>query len=487
MNQINKPAKKTNILFIFCDQMRWDCIKAAGNKVIQTPNLDRLASQGVLFKNTYSTAPLCVPARAHILTGLPCWETGVWGLGDRVPPPMRTFAHALNEQGYFTGVAGKMHFKPTGGGGSIREPHGFQKMLLSEEVLPGDDLLEDDYWQYLNCNGFGHVGKYTHGKRSPDYFKMGYLAQVSELPNKHFDTTWTGDETIRMLKKNAKRPFFIWCSFVKPHFPCELPSDWPCPYRPEDIPLDKSYFDPNHENFSGETQGSVFKAGWLEEKTLRDFAAYYYGNITLVDIQIGRILDTLEELDLLENTLIIFSADHGEHLGGHCQIGKGTFYEESTKVPMIVSGSMVSAAGTIDERPVILEDLCPTFIDASGAQIPGNLIGESILPLLREPQKKGRDEVFGILGGDFHFDPKFVHCFVQSGKWKYMYQFEEGMQKLYNLAEDPHEMRDISDSPQYQDVCRKLNCRIAKWFNDNGASFLTRDGKLRKNLLDRKK
>lgn len=478
--------EKTNILFIFCDEMRADCIGAAGNPVIQTPCLDRLAGEGILFKNAYSTAPLCVPARAHILTGLPCWETGVWGLADRVIPSMRTFAHALNEQGYFTGVVGKMHFGPTRGAGGIREPHGFQKMLLAEEVLPEDDLEDDDYWQYLKRKGYGYVGRYTHGKRSPANLKMGFQAQVSELPNKHFDTTWTGDKTIRMIKENADRPFFIWSSFVKPHFPCELPKDWPCPYKPEEIPLDKSYTpvpDFAKEKFRhGEGQKNCLRQGWLEENTLRGFAAYYYGNITLIDIQVGRILKTLEELSLMDKTLVIFSADHGENLGGHGVVGKGNYYEESTKVPLIVSGPMVKARGAMDPRPVILEDMCPTFCEAGGAAISENLIGQSMLPLLYDPQMRGRDKVFGVIGGAWHFEPENALCFVQSGEWKYMYQFNGGLEKLYNLNRDPSELRNLADDPQSRSICEELNREIASWFSNNGAAFFTRNGRLRKNL-----
>ena len=110
-----------NILFLFTDQMRWDCLGCVGNPVIKTPNLDRLAAEGVRFENAYCTAPLCTPARAQILTGRPCWDSGVWGLSDRVPPSMRTFAHELGDLGFFTGAVGKMHFRPCNGAGSIRE------------------------------------------------------------------------------------------------------------------------------------------------------------------------------------------------------------------------------------------------------------------------------------------------------------------------------------------------------------------------------
>lgn len=478
--------QKKNILFLFTDQMRWDCLGAVGNPVIQTPNLDRLASEGVLFLNAYSTAPLCTPARAQILTGRSCWDSCVWGLSDKVPASMRTFAHILNEQGYFTGAVGKMHFKPTSGGGSIREPHGFQKLVLSEEVPELDQLYEDDYWQYLNINGYGHVGKYTHGKRSPDYGYEGYQAQISELPLEHFDTTWTGNETIKMLEENADKPFMIWSSFVKPHFPCELPNDWSCPYKPEDIPFRDTYTsEPDIDNalsYNAASMKNAVEAGWLQEKTIRDFAASYYGNISLIDMQIGRILDKLEDLGLRENTMIFFSSDHGEGLGERGMLGKYSFYDESCRVPMIAAGPMVTSPKRIDNRPVILEDLCPTFVETAGGKIPDYMIGQSMIPLLRDTNQPGRKEVFGIMGGFSHFEYQYAHCFVRTNKWKYMYQFEGAAQRLFDIETDPLETNDLTS--EYPQECKRLNRLIADWFKTNGASWLVHNetGQLRKNL-----
>jgi arylsulfatase A-like enzyme len=479
-------TEKTNILLLFTDQMRWDCIGAAGNQVIKTPNLDRLASEGVLFENAYSTAPLCTPARAQVMTGRACWDSGVWALGDKVPASMRTFAHEISDQGYFTGAVGKMHFKPMGGGGSIREPHGFQKLVLSEEIPELDEFYEDDYTQYLITNGY-NVGRYTHGRRSPDYGIEGYHPQTSEMPLEHFDTTWTGNETIKMLEGNADRPFMIWSSFVKPHFPCELPKDWPCPYKPEDIPLRMNYKgkpDIDSEKFQMDksAMNTALEARWLEEKTLREFAAYYYANITLVDMQVGRILNRLEELGLRENTLVIFASDHGENLGEHHILGKANFYDESTKIPMIVSGPMVAAPGRVDSRPVILEDLCPTIIDAADGNIPDNILGKSILPLLKNTAKPGRDKVFGIMGGTGHFEHYHAHCFIRSGKWKYMYQFNGGQEKLFDMEADPLEINDIS--AQSPEECERLNRELANCFKDNGAHWLVhhQTGKLKRNL-----
>ena len=476
-----------NILFIFADEMRWDCMGAVGNPLIRTPNLDRLAADGLLFRNAWSTAPLCVPARSQVLTGLSCWNSGSWGLSDPLPPPTRTFAHALGERGYFTAGVGKMHFCPCNSAAWLREPHGFGELVLSEEVLSEDNQPDDDYTQYLVRHGYGHLGRYVHGYRSPDHSEMGYQAQVSDLPLKHFDTTWTGDETIAMLERHADAPFLIWSSFVKPHFPCELPSDWPCPYDPDEIPLRASYTpepDPDGEEFNlmaGSIRGAL-NAGWLEEKTLREFAAYYYGNITLIDAQVGRILDTLERLGLRDSTLVVFSADHGECLGERGQFGKAVYFDESARVPMILSGPPVAAPGTVDERHVILEDLFPTFLQAGGAAIPEGLAGESILPLLSDRDRPGRDAVFGVLGGAYHFEPREAQCFVRCGEWKYMYQFAGGCEKLFNVEQDPVELNDVSKLPENRAACDEMNRRIARWFSEGGARFLTIDGRLRRDL-----
>jgi arylsulfatase len=475
-----------NILLILCDEMRWDCLGVAGNEVIQTPNLDRLAGRGVLFENAYSTSPLCIPARAQLLTGRPCWETGVWGLGDELSPSTRTFAHALSEHGHFTGAVGKMHFRGIGGDADIRGPHGFQELVLSEEVLPDDLLEQDDYWRYLDRHGYGHLGKYAHGIRSPDHFEMGYRAQTSALPNEHFDTTWTGDEAVAMIERNAGRPFCICCSFVKPHFPCELPNDYPCPYEADDIPFRDSFdSDPDYsqEPFAvlADIQRSTRESGWLEEGSMRQFAACYYANVTLIDVQVGRLVGALERLGILDDTLIVFTSDHGEALGERGMVGKMSYYDESTRVPMVVAGPQVSSPGTNDHRPVILEDICPTIVEAAGARCDESMVGESILPLLGDRNQPGRDAVYGIMGGSLHLDHSAAHSFVRVGDWKYMYQFDGGREKLYNLGDDPVELHDLA--PDHRTMCDELNSSLAECFDTDGAGFLCDGGRLRKSLL----
>lgn len=482
-----RPGGRPNVLFLCADQFRFDCMGCAGNAVIRTPNLDRLASMGVRFDRAYSTAPLCIPARTHMLTGQTCWQTEVWGLNDRLIPAVPTFATELAAAGYFTGAVGKMHFKSCNAVGDIHEPHGFAEMILSEEVLPTDVQDEDDYTRYLKRHGYD-LGRYVHGRRSPQFTREGYHAQASELPHEHFDTTWTGDETIRMLETHAGGPFCIVSSFVKPHFPVELPRDWPCPYRPEEIPFRASYTAepaPELEKFrhNADTQRSARQMGWLDEKTLRAFAAYYYGNITLIDAQLGRILDALERLGLMDRTLVVFSSDHGECLGERGEVGKMSYHEESARVPMIAAGPMVSAPGRGDDRPVILEDLCATFLDVGGLAVPDAMMGRSMLPLLRDAKAAGRDAVFGVMGGPYHFDPNVAFCFVREGDWKYMYQFAGGREKLYDLADDPVELRDLADEPAHRGRCESLNRRLAAWFAENGAAFFTREGRLRKDLL----
>ena len=486
MTERREAPRPTNILLILTDQFRFDCLSCAGNPVIRTPNLDRLARMGCRFEHAYSTSPLCIPARTQLLTGMACWQTEVWGLSDRLVPMMPTFATALSERGYFTGAVGKMHFESCNRVGDIHEPHGFRELIVSEEVSPLDVAEEDDYARYLKRHGY-ELGKYSHGRRSPDYGREGYHAQVSALPNEHFDTTWTGDETLRMLDAHRQEPFCIVSSFVKPHFPCELPSDWPCPYDPAEIPFRASYNpepDWQNETFAhdAQSQKGALQVGWLEENTLREFAAYYYGNIELIDVQVGRMLDYLAQHGLLDTTLVVFTSDHGECLGERGEVGKMTYYDESTRVPMILAGPMVTSPGAVDPRPVILEDLCPTFIAAGGVSVPDGLIGRNLLPFLADSELPGRDAVFGIMGGPFHFEPNVATCFVREGDWKYMYQFAGGKEKLFDLANDPVELNDLADDPTHHDRCVRMNGRLASWFADNGARFFTKNGRLRRDL-----
>ena len=317
---------------------------------------------------------------------------------------------------------------------------------------------------------------------------MGYEAQVSEMPNEHFDTTWTGNETLRMLREHRHEPFLIWSSFVKPHFPCELPGDWELPYAPEDIPFRPSYTsnpDPEAEPFNAYRPliKTCVNLGWTDETVMRRFAAHYYGNITLIDIQVGRMLDALEEWGLLDNTLIVFSSDHGEHLGERGMVGKLTHYDESIRIPFIVAGPMVRQPGRSDDRPVIHEDLCATFMDAVGADLPPDLAGQSLLPLLRDPAAPGRERVCGIMGGPYHFEPNVAACFIREGDWKYIYQFQDAREKLFNLAADPAELDDRAADPNLLPRREQMNAALAAWLADNSADFLTTpQGRLRRDL-----
>jgi arylsulfatase A-like enzyme len=480
-----------NILLLFSDEIRADALGCAGHPLVRTPHLDQLAARGVRFSRAYSTSPLCTPARAQVMTGLPCWRSEVWGLSDRFSPLIDTFAHRLTDAGYFTGVAGKMHLKPCSDGGNIREPRGFRHMQLSEEVPRLDDLDLDDYSLYLREHGYD-VGKYTHGRRSPDHSLMGYRAQTSPLPEAHFDTTWTADRTIDMLERAATgtAPFCIWSSFVKPHFPCELPSDWPCPYDPADVLLDPSWDPaptPDAEPFAviREAQRTAASTGWLEERTLREFAAYYFANITLMDRHIGRVLAALERLGLAENTLVIFTADHGEHLGARSMLGKADFYEESAAIPFIAAGAGVAGAGRVDSSLITLEDLPATFTDLAGAPPLRGAVGQSLRPLLANASDTTwRSNIYSVLGGLFHFEQHNAQAAVTTDRWKYMYAFAGGHEKLFDLHADPHELKDLAGTTDGRTRCAELQRRLADWFAENGAAFLTVDHRLRRDLGD---
>lgn len=476
---------RPNFLFLLCDELRWDALGCMGHPMVATPNIDRLAARGVVFDRAYCTAPSCIPARSQMLTGLATPQCGSWSLSETIPPGMPTFAEALSGAGYATAAVGKMHFANLAGTSDMRTPHGFQHLVLGEEGQNRGYHEQDDYIQYLKQHGYADWIPHQHGRRWRDEFHLAFKPQTSPLPLEHFDTTWTGRETISMLERIAgsSSPFFLWSSFLKPHFPCELPADWPNPYRPEDVPLRLTtdyHPDPEREAFTAlaALQAASKEHGWLEEETLRGFAAAYFANITLVDQEVGKILDALEQLGLTDNTMIVFSSDHGEHLGERGALGKITYYEESCRVPLIVAGPGVAEPGTRREELVILEDLCPTFVDAAGTQMPVPVYGRSLLPLLggADPTPPWRDAVCGVLGGITQVDLSMMHAFVRRDRFKLMWQFQGGKQKLFDLEADPLEQHDLAAQGKYEDILRQLRGVLASWLGETGAGHLVRDG-----------
>ncbi|CAG7615579.1 sulfatase [Paenibacillus allorhizosphaerae] len=433
-------SKKPNILLIMCDQLRFDVLGCYGNKQVQTPNIDRLAQRGICFDRAYSQTPVCVPARHGLIAGQHPFELGLLK-NERLA---KEIAHPLPElirkQGYYTCAVGKMHFQP------VRKHYGFDRMYLSEEIPT--HIENDDYLQFLREQGYGHVIE-PHGKRSELY----YVPQISELPEHLHTTAWTADTTCRVIGNNRNRPFFLFTSFIKPHPPFDPCMPYDEMYNPEQVPKPARK---EHERTPDDYAIDVmndYKVNGIDSLSMEEelkMRAYYYGCVSQVDKQVGRILDKLESCGLLDDTLIIFTSDHGEMLGDHYSYGKRTFYEASARIPLIVSWPAVLPQGERRDHLALLQDIYATLIAVSGGTVPESSSGRNLIPAATKEQEPSRAKIFAEVGRG-----RVMKMMLRWGDYKYIYHTNGGKQNLYDLRADPDEWTDIA--AHHPELC--LHCQ----------------------------
>lgn len=418
-------SKQPNILFLLTDQQRFDTIHAAGNGYIHTPNLDRLMREGCHFTNAYSPNPVCIPARHNMLTGLPARYHGYDDNYFIDPPPipydLPTFAQILTDGGYDAAAIGKMHFQPP------RRHNGFSRIKIMEEIPNFRD--DDDYAVYLKEQGYGDHQSF-HGVRHMLYM----LPQQSFVPEEHHGSYWVASETIAYIKQNAgKRPFMAWAGFIEPHPPLDVPQRWAELYRGKPMPQPSETVTP----LSAIADENHTIADFPTPDYLRRAQELYYGAISFVDYNVGRILDALEETGELDNTLIVFASDHGEMLGDLGTYQKFLPYDGSAKIPLIIRYPKCFAPGSVETAFADLNDLLPTFIDAAGLSYPGSikLPGES---LLVKNGKKDREHQY------------IEHCrgtrrwvSMRDRRYKYNYYFGGGHEELFDLQNDPQETTNL--------------------------------------------
>jgi choline-sulfatase len=439
--------KKPNLLLIMCDQLRFDVLGCYGNKLVQTPNIDRLARRGICFDQAYSQTPVCVPARHGLIAGLNPFELGLLKNENLKKEITHPLPELIRKQGYFTCAVGKMHFHPE------RKHYGFDRMLLSEEIPSHFD--DDEYLKFLREHGYGHVTE-PHGKRSELY----YVPQVSELPEHLHTTAWTGETTCRVISQNRNRPFFIFSSFIKPHPPFDPCKPYDTMYPLEQVPEPVRQ---EHERIPDDYAIDVmndYKVNGIDSLSMEDelkMRAYYYGSVTQMDKQIGRILDTLEACGLMDDTIIVFTSDHGEMMGDHYSYGKRTFYEASAKVPLIVSWPSVLPQDERREQLAMLQDIYATFIAAAGGTVPEASSGLNLLAPAQNPQQPYRERIFAEVGRG-----RVMKMMLRWDKYKYIYHTNGGKENLFDMHADPEEFTDVSK--QHPELCRECRQLMADYY-----------------------
>jgi arylsulfatase len=449
-----RAQTRPNIVLIMADQMRADCIRAAGNAAIETPHLDRLARGGVLFRAAYSSTPTCTPARAALLTGMSPWNHGMLGYGAVAERYRVELPRLLRDAGYYTLGIGKMHWRPQ------RTLHGFHRTILDEsgrEETPG---FRSDYrsWFWSEAPG-----------ANPDETGIdwnGFAAKPYALPERLHPTAWAGDTAVRFLREHPKsQPFFLKVSMERPHSPYDPPKRWWDRYEGKTLP------GPAAGAWAGKYRApsDSSPAPWhgdLGAETVRRARQGYYGAVSYVDEQVGRILDALQARGQADNTLVLFTSDHGDMLGDHWLWRKSYAYEASARIPMLMQWPARVAGKQSVAKPVELRDVLPTFLDAAGAPLPQGIDGRSLLRT----------------GGDWRewIDLEHDVCYSADNHWnaltdgrrKYIFHAHTATEQFFDLASDPHEAHEAS-GPEVA-VWRE---RLVRHLAERGREWVL-DGKL---------
>lgn len=458
-NRNTPNKKKPNILFIMADQHRFDALSIAGNPVVRTPNIDKIAQNGVYFETAYTHIPVCVPSRSSFLTGCTIDNTkirknsDVSALREQGAIPMKTFGEILVEKGYYNEYNGKWHvpqfkfalYKVVG----LETPKGifkdYDKFLDSfvpkRKAKEGEqidktynrpykpDPIDRRFGLKPNENPVDEKGN-PYIMHQPD--DHGELLIPAEYTKVAFDAKTT-IQSLKRAKENGD-PFCIICSFGPPHSPILPTKPYYGMYDPETIPIPESINDPMINTPYTNTNRRLSMPEYGDKEKIRYMMSNYYGMITEVDNWVGQIIQTLKEIGEYENTLIIYTSDHGEMLGAHGMREKNNFYEESVHVPLVMSFPDKIKAGTVVSDPVSLLDLFPTIMDYLEAG-KYKSDGEDLRPLIEGKSKRKYTVSQWNVAPDY--------C-VRTGDWKLIYSKSEGtIDCLYNLKEDPYEMNNL--------------------------------------------
>ena len=501
-----------NILLIMSDQHRGDCFGFEGRRV-QTPHLDMLARQGTRFSSCITPNVVCMPARSAILTGMLPLTSGVHDNGIDLDEAIgeKGFAGALANAGYDTRFIGKAHFssnhsygnRPTGRCENIPSAHlfgpdwtgpymGFEQVELMQ--------LGHNYWLPEPAPGGLHYERWYHGDGLGNLKNALYTQQLapkthaaqthnSALPGAWHNSTWVGDRTVAYLHEHGRlqrqalqagthrRPFCAWVSMADPHHPFDAPAPWCWMHPPEqvDLPphrtrdLDRRPW--WHRAALESTPGGTPESRKVREEysrmppqtdaQLREIIANYYGMISLVDHQVGRILNALEEEGLARNTLVVFTSDHGEWLGDHGLMLKGPMhYEGLLRVGLIARGPGVASDQVVSE-PVSTLDLAATFGDYAGATVPTALHSTSLRPLLEQSASVAREHAFS----EWRLGPSRCGVSldlrtVRTRSAKLTLELGSGSGELYDLDSDPYECENRFDDAAFRGLRDELTQRL---------------------------
>lgn len=449
---------KPNILFIFSDQHRYDVMGCAGHPLVQTPHLDRMASEGTRFSRTWCQSPVCQPSRASIITGRYTEELGMYANTGAFDSNWPTVMQSLQSAGYETATIGKTHY------------HGFPNR---EKLADRDDLFDmRSYEEFVKGFGWDYVqeeyDKYVHVSRDVRSPYMDYLeeqglleayrqqirgvyrltpthwrGETSVIPQEHDLSSFIGDQALSWLSnRDDDRPFFLKVGFVQPHVPLIDDPTWADYYRDADIAMPEQK-PPEVSNDAWKTWVDVLnkhsQVQTMDDAFIRKGIRHYLGMVSLIDQKIGEIRALLEAQGKLDNTWIIYSNDHGEMLGEHHLWAKLNFYKGSVQVPLIIRPPE-GGEGSVADDLVELVDVTATLADIAGAEPPSGCRGESLLPAFSG----------GPVGKELVRSRIYSYSAVRDDRYRFTMEVNSGTPcELFDLKADPGELRNLVNETGY--------------------------------------
>jgi len=484
----HEGSRMPNLLFLYTDEQRFDTLACMGNDRIDMPNLNRLAERSTVFERAYCTQPVCTPSRGSIVTGLHSQAHGATNNNIHMNFDVKCLPEYLPAGEYHCAHMGKWHL-----GDEIFPQHGFTEWCGTEDTYhsayspPVEEFGPErsPYHHWLLGRGITPddiVGDLPPEKRHPAHRNRFFRGQVHALPEEHCKPAFLAERAGEFLHINRQRPWVLYINFLEPH-----PPNTSCrnnQYDPADVTLPYNWDRELNENQPLRMRLGAAPASERSEQSVRERTARYWGMCSLVDTYAGRILDTLEETGQADNTIIVFTTDHGDMLGSFGRGGKSSMFDESACVPLLIR-----APGQQEQRkvacPVSQVDLVPTLLDMMGQPVPGELHGASLRPEAEGASTATDRDVFiqwgtGPKQDDVPVDlaphqegwctpeeagtarNERVRTIVTPDCWKFSMS-SVGDHELYDLNADPMERSNRYSDPSQQDRIREYEQRVEAW------------------------
>ena len=430
MDQIIKRVEvsKTNLIIIMNDEHNKKMLGYNGHPIVQTPNLDKLASKGTVFQNAYTNSPICVPARASLATGRYVNQNKCWDNAIAYDGKMRSWAHHLRDTGHEVTSIGKLHYA------NEEIDGGFTEQLIPMHIEAG---VGDLYGLIRNPLPVRYQSRDLAQSIGPG--ESSYIEYDRDITAK----------TVQWLAANGKKqhakPWVLFTSFIAPHSPLIAPPEYYNLYNPRNIPLPKKAAGPLHPWVQQWDDCYRFDSYFESDEQRQIAIASYYGLCSFMDNNVGTILSALETTGLAENTTVLFLSDHGDNMGARGLWGKSTMYEESASVPMIMSGPRLKANSVV-RTPVSLVDCYPTILQAVGQELDGApLSGDSLFEIAARPYDEQR-----IVFSEYHAAGSVSGAYMlRKGDQKYIH-YTGYRPELFNLKSDPQELNDLAKAGTHE-------------------------------------